>query len=109
MAMTAAHTSERALAVLYGDGAGCSCSRTLCRSVQACARALARARWHSCLAGAVVGVSLFSHSVPEAFGAFDLAFMTLFYVTGGDPWPDALPKNNEDGCVWNEEVYLCEN
>ena len=48
-------------------------------------------------AGAVVGVSLFSRSVPEAFGAFDAAFMTLFYVTGGDPWPDSLQKNKEDG------------
>ena len=48
-------------------------------------------------AGAVVGVSLFAKSVPESFGSFDSAFMTLFYVTGGDPWPDAVPKYNEDG------------
>ena len=25
------------------------------------------------------------------------AFITLFYVTGGDPWPEALPRANEDG------------
>ena len=55
-------------------------------------------------AGAVVGVSLLSHSVPEAFGAFDAAFMTLFYVTGGDPWPDSLPKNNEDRCDNNATI-----
>ena len=45
----------------------------------------------------MVGVSLFAKSVPESFGSFDSAFMTLFYVTGGDPWPDAVPKYNEDG------------
>ena len=78
----------RVLGVLAHQG----CSRNSC---QDCVRAHARVRL--CRAGAVVGVSLFSHSVPEAFGAFDVAFMTLFYVTGGDPWPDSLPKNNEDG------------
>ena len=40
----------------------------------------------------MVGVSAFSASAPENFATFDLAFTTLFYVTGGDPWPDSLPK-----------------
>ena len=31
---------------------------------------------------------------------FDKAFVTLFHITGGDPWPDTLPGFNEDG-------YLC--
>ena len=44
-----------------------------------------------------MGVSIFSKSAPEAFGAFDAAFMTLFYVTGGDPWPDSLQKNQVVG------------
>ena len=29
---------------------------------------------------------------PEHFEVFDKAFITLFYVTGGDPWPETLPK-----------------
>ena len=29
---------------------------------------------------------------PEHFDVFDKAFITLFSVTGGDPWPDTLPK-----------------
>ena len=61
------------------------------------ARARAHTHTHTQCAGAVVGVSIFSKSAPEAFGAFDAAFMTLFYVTGGDPWPDSLQKNKEDG------------
>ena len=30
---------------------------------------------------------------------FDTAFVTLFHVTGGDPWPETLPSYNEDGSV----------
>ena len=29
---------------------------------------------------------------PEHFGAFDATFLTLFYVTGGELWPETLPK-----------------
>ena len=43
-------------------------------------------------AGAVVGVAMFSGVAPDNFAVFDRAFLTLFYVTGGDPWPDALHK-----------------
>ena len=43
-------------------------------------------------AAAVVGVVLFSSVAPDNFAVFDRAFLTLFYVTGGDPWPDALHK-----------------
>ena len=28
---------------------------------------------------------------------FDKAFVTLFHITGGDPWPDAMGSFNEDG------------
>ena len=58
-------------------------------------------------AGAVVGVSVFSETAPINFGSFDAAFLTLFYVAGGDPWPDELPKFNEDGSVnWMTAWYI---
>ena len=58
-------------------------------------------------AGAVVGVAMFSNVAPDNFGVFDAAFLTLFYVTGGDPWPDALPKFNEDGSAnWIVAAYI---
>ena len=44
-----------------------------------------------------MGVSFFGAAAPENFATFDAAFMTLFYVTGGDPWPDTLPKHYDDG------------
>ena len=56
---------------------------------------------------AVVGVAMFSNVAPDNFGVFDAAFLTLFYVTGGDPWPDALPKFNEDGSAnWIVAAYI---
>ena len=51
--------------------------------------------------GAVVGVTIFSKVDPQHFGAFDSAFLTLCYVTGGDPWPDSLPKASRGG--WGEQ------
>ena len=58
-------------------------------------------------AAAVVGVAMFSNVAPDNFGVFDAAFLTLFYVTGGDPWPDALPKFNEDGSAnWVVAAYI---
>ena len=58
-------------------------------------------------AAAVVGVVLFSSTAPDNFAVFDRAFLTLFYVTGGDPWPDALPKFNEDGTAnWIVAGYI---
>ena len=52
---------------------------------------------------AVIGSSFFGTADPDNFATFDAAFVTLFYVTGGDPWPDSLPKHNEDGTA-NWEV-----
>ena len=50
---------------------------------------------------------MFSNVAPDNFGVFDAAFLTLFYVTGGDPWPDALPKFNEDGSAnWVVAAYI---
>ena len=54
-----------------------------------------------------MGVSFFGAAAPENFATFDAAFMTLFYVTGGDPWPDTLPKHNEDGTTnWQVSITL---
>ena len=50
-----------------------------------------------------MGTSFFGAVAPDNFATFDSAFVTLFYVTGGDPWPDSLPKHNDDGST-NWEV-----
>ena len=47
----------------------------------------------------MVAVSLFGNISPENFEVFDKAFVTLFHVTSGDPWPETLPSFNEDGTV----------
>ena len=58
-------------------------------------------------AGAVVGVVMFSNVDPDNFAVFDRAFLTLFYIAGGDPWPDSLPKFNEDGSAnWVVAAYI---
>ena len=50
---------------------------------------------------------LFSSVAPDNFAAFDRAFLTLFYITGGNSWPDALPKFNEDGTAnWVVAAYI---
>ena len=48
-------------------------------------------------AGAVVGVAVFGEAVPEYFSAFDVSFFTLFLITAGEPWPEAMPRRHEDG------------
>ena len=48
-------------------------------------------------AGAVIGVHFVGETVPEYFEVFNVAFYTLFLVTAGEPWPEALPRRNEDG------------
>ena len=54
-----------------------------------------------------MGTSFFGAVAPDNFATFDSAFVTLFYVTGGDPWPDALPKFNEDGSAnWIVAAYI---
>ena len=47
----------------------------------------------------MVAVSLFGSTAPDSFEVFDKAFVTLFHVTSGDPWPETLPGFNEDGTV----------
>ena len=55
----------------------------------------------------MVGVTLFGSVAPDNFAVFDRAFVTLFYVTGGEPWPEALPKFNEDGSAnWIVAAFI---
>jgi hypothetical protein len=57
-------------------------------------------------AGAVFAVSLFGRLVPESFAAFDLAFFTLFRVTAGEPWPEAVKLAGEDGMAdWSVAAF----
>ena len=50
---------------------------------------------------------LFSSVAPDNFAVFDRAFLTLFYVAGGEPWPESLPKFNEDGTAnWVVAAYI---
>ena len=48
-------------------------------------------------AGAVVGSALFGQAAPEAFGAFDLAFFTLFRITAGE-YPVEIAPAIAQGC-----------
>ncbi len=44
-----------------------------------------------------MAVSLLGETMPDYFGTFDVAAFTLFSVTGGEPWPESLPRLNDDG------------
>ena len=53
-----------------------------------------------------MAVSVFDGAAPEYFASFDVAFFTLLLVTAGEPWPDALPRLNEDGTAnWRVMVF----
>ncbi len=57
-------------------------------------------------AGAVVSVSLLGEAMPDYFGTFDVAAFSLFSVTGGEPWPESLPRLNEDGTAnWGVMLF----
>ena len=50
------------------------------------------------LADCILGVTFFGGVAPDNFGVFDLAFVTMFRIAGGEPWPwDSLPAQNADG------------
>jgi hypothetical protein len=56
---------------------------------------------------AVMAVSLFGTVAPDNFEVFDRAFVTLFTITGGDPWPESLPWRHENGSVnWLVTSYF---
>jgi hypothetical protein len=38
-------------------------------------------------ADSILGFSLFKDSSPEDFGRFNRAFITMFRIASGDPWP----------------------
>ena len=58
----------------------------------------ARQQLMAVVADAIVGVTYFADEAPSAMGIFGRAFVTLFRVTAGDPWPEAdLPLLGEDG------------
>ena len=46
-------------------------------------------------AASVVAVAVFGAA--DGLDVFDKAFTTLFYTAAGDPWPDTLPRLNDDG------------
>lgn len=58
--------------------------------------------WH---ADAIIGVSLFSETDPDDFGAFDRAFITLFRVLAGAPWVESIPFVAPDGST-NFKVFF---
>ncbi len=58
-------------------------------------------------AGAVVAVALLGEQMPDYFGTFDVAMFTLFSVTGGEPWPESLPRLNEDGTANGVVMLFC--
>ncbi len=57
--------------------------------------------WHwVCCGGAVsiIGVTIFGDQAPDQFGAFDLAFVTMFRVAVGETWlGESLPIRLADG------------
>ena len=46
-------------------------------------------------AASVVAVAVFGAA--DGLDVFDKAFTTIFYTAAGDPWPDTLPRLNDDG------------
>ena len=46
-------------------------------------------------AASVVAVAEFGAA--DGLDVFDKAFTTIFYTAAGDPWPDTLPRLNDDG------------
>jgi hypothetical protein len=48
-------------------------------------------------ADCILGVTFFGDAAPDSFGAFDRAFITMFRVAAGEPWPwEQLPAKADD-------------
>ena len=59
-------------------------------------------------ADAILGVSLFANEAPNDFGVFMRAFITMFKVASGDPWPESLVLVLEGGETnWTASAYMC--
>ena len=53
-------------------------------------------------------MSLFAGEAPTDFGVFMRAFITVFKVASGDPWPESLVLVLEDGEMnWTACAYMC--
>ncbi len=53
-----------------------------------------------------MSVALLGETMPDYFGTFDVAMFSLFSVTGGEPWPETLPRLNEDGTAnWGVMLF----
>mmetsp|Transcript_49787 Transcript_49787/g.130995 ORF Transcript_49787/g.130995 Transcript_49787/m.130995 type:complete len:431 (+) Transcript_49787:34-1326(+) len=57
--------------------------------------------------GAVLAVSMFGSEYQDQFAMFDLAFVTLFFVTAGEPWPESVRELTEDGRVHWPMMTFC--
>jgi hypothetical protein len=53
-----------------------------------------------------MGVTFFGNDAPEDFGKFDQACITLFRVTSGGAWVDAIALNSEGGINHKGAVFL---
>ena len=53
-------------------------------------------------------MSLFSSVASDDFGVFARAFITMFRVASGDPWPASLVLVLNDGDMnWKACTYMC--
>ena len=60
------------------------------------------------MSDSILGVSLFADVAPNDFGVFMRAFITMFRVASGDPWPESLVLVLEDGEMnWTACAYMC--
>jgi len=55
----------------------------------------------------VHAVSAFGERYPEQFAVFDTAFVTLFFVTAGEPWPEQIRELTEEGNVRWSMMGFC--
>ncbi len=55
---------------------------------------------------AIMGVTFFGDEAPEDFGKFDQACITLFRVTSGGAWVDAIAINSAGGINHKGALFL---
>jgi hypothetical protein len=48
---------------------------------------------------AIIGVTYFRDDAPDEFGKFDRAFVSMFRITAGETWVEALPRVLPDGTL----------
>jgi hypothetical protein len=57
---------------------------------------------------AVMGVSTFGNLAPDAFGAFDRAFVTMFRILAGDTWVRASTDCARRACARPYKITVCD-